>query len=178
MAGKHVSRAAGLAVIAALLAGCGGGPRPAPRPAAPFVLPSTAMALSPAIYMQLASTSSLFAVRASELAAQRASSSRVRSAAAAIVRDQGGVAAQLSFAGRRLELLPGAALTQDQAAEIERLQVSGDFDSDYRRAVGGALARALEAHQAFARSGSSPTLRPVAEMAAPVTQRNLDSLKR
>ena len=167
-----------LAVAAALLAGCGGGPAPSPRPSAPFVLPSAAAALSPAIYMQLASSSSLFAVRASELAAQRAASSRTRSAAEAIVRDQAGVAAQLSFAGRRLELLPSATLTDAQTAELERLRQSGDFDSDYRRSVGDALSRALEAHHAFARAGSSPTLRPVAEMAAPVTRRNLDSLRR
>ena len=168
----------GLVLSAALLAGCGGRPAPSPRASAPFVLPSTAMALSPAIYMQLASTSSLFAIRASELAASRSTSSRTRSAAEAIVRDQGGVAAQLSFAGRRLELLPSAALTDAQAAELERMRLSSDFDSDYRRSVAGALARALEAHQAFARSGSSPTLRPVAEMAAPVTRRNLEALRR
>ena len=95
-----------------------------------------------------------------------------------LARDQGGVAAQLSFAGRRLELLPSAALTDAQAAELERMRLSSDFDSDYRRSVSGALARALEAHQAFARSGSSPTLRPVAEMAAPVTRRNLEALRR
>ncbi len=168
----------GLVLTAPLLAGCGGGPSPAPRPARPFVLPSTAAALSPAIYMQFASTNNLFAVRASELASTRSNNSRTRSAAEAIVRDQRGVAAQLSFAGRRLELLPSAALTHAQAAELERLRMSSDFDSDYRRTVGGALARALEAHQAFARSGSSPSLRPVAEMAAPVTKRNLDSLRR
>ena len=179
MATNRTARPIGLALAAALLAGCGGGPAPAPRPARPFVLPSTAVAaLSPAIYMQIASTSSLFAVRASELAVTRAGNERIRSAAQAIVRDQNGVAAQLSFAGRRLELLPGAALTGAQAAELERLRLSSDFDSDYRRAVGGELARALVAHQAFARSGASPTLRPVAEMAAPVTRQNLDSLRR
>ncbi|HET9397425.1 MAG TPA: DUF4142 domain-containing protein [Sphingomicrobium sp.] len=179
MTSKRTVRLIGLTLAAALLAACGGGPAPAPRPARPFVLPSTAVtALSPAIYMQIASTSSLFAVRASELAAIRAGDGRIRSAAQAIVRDQNGVAAQLSFAGRRLELLPGASLTDAQAAELERLRLSSDFDSDYRRAVGGELARALEAHQAFARSGASPTLRPVAEMAAPVTRRNLDSLRR
>lgn len=167
-----------LALPAVLVAGCGRGPDPAPRRAAPFVLPSTAAALSPAIYMQLASTSSLFAVRASELAAERARSSGIRSAAQSIVQDQRGVAAQLSFAGRRLELLPSATLTAAQAAELEALRASADFDSDYRRAVGGALARALEAHEAFARAGSSPTLRPVAQMAAPVTKRNLDSVRR
>lgn len=168
----------GLALPALILAGCGGGPAPAPRPAASFVLPSTAAALSPAIYVQLASASSLFAVRASQLASERARSSRVRAAAQSILQDQGGVAAQLSFAGRRLELLPSATLTPAQAAELDALRASPDFDSDYRRAVGDALARALEAHEAFARAGSSPTLRPVAQMAAPVTRRNLNSVRR
>ncbi|MEO6580541.1 MAG: hypothetical protein ABIN83_05270, partial [Sphingomicrobium sp.] len=58
------------------------------------------------------------------------------------------------------------------------LAQSSDFDRDYRRLVGGALARALEAHEVFARGGSSATLRPVAQMAAPVTRRNLDAVRR
>lgn len=169
---------AGLVLALAALAGCGGR-RDAPPPrAAPFILPSSAAALSPAIYMQLASTASLFAIRASELAAQRSTNGRTRAAAQAIISDQGGVAAQLSFAGRRLELLPSAALTAAQAAELDRMRQSSDFDSDYRRAVSAELTRALEAHQAFARAGSSPTLRPVAEMAAPATRRNLEALRR
>ena len=179
MTAMRASFRIGLLLPAALLAGCLGRSSPAPRAAAaPFVFPSAAMALSPAIYMQLVSTASLFAVRASQLAAERSQDSRTRSAAEAIVRDQGGVAAQLSFAGRRLELLPSAALTAEQAAELERMRMSSDFDSDYRRSVAAELARALDAHQAFARSGSSPTLRPVAEMAAPATRRNLDALRR
>ncbi len=164
------------AMTVAALAGCSSAPRPAPS--ATFVLPSTAAALTPAIYMQLASTSSLFSIRASELALQRASSSRVRDAARAIIADQGGVGSQLSFAGRRVDLLPSAALTDGQAADLERLRTSSDFDSDYRRSVGNVLARSLEAHQAFARAGTSPTLRPVAEMAAPVTKKNLDAVRR
>jgi putative membrane protein len=128
--------------------------------------------------MQLASTSSLFAIRASELALQRASSGRVRDAARTIISDQGGVGSQLSYAGRRVDLLPGAALTDVQAADLERLRTSGDFDRDYRAVVGQVLAQALDAHQTFARAGSSPTLRPVAEMAAPVTRKNLDAVRR
>jgi len=161
------------------LSGCGGSTRPAPRSAS-FVLPSSpaVVALAPALYMQLASSSSLFAIRASELAAERAASGSTRLAAQAIIRDQGGVASQLSFAGRRLELLPTAALSAEQSAELDRLRESADFDSDYRRAVGGALSRAYDAHRVFAQSGSSPTLIPVARMAAPVTKRNLDSLGR
>ncbi|WP_118858293.1 DUF4142 domain-containing protein [Sphingomonas mesophila] len=175
---RRAIRWAALGATVLMMAGCSSGPAPAPRSSAPFVLPSAAAALTPAVYMQLASSASLFAVRASELAAERARSGAVRSAAQSIVRDQTGVAAQLSFAGRRLELLPSAVLGSAEAAELDRLRASGDFDSDYRRAVAAALARALDAHQTFARSGPSPTLRPVAQMAAPVTRRNLDSLRR
>ena len=167
------------AVAALSLTGCGGTTRPAPRSAS-FALPSVAAsaALAPALYMQLASSSSLFAIRASEIAAERSANINTRSAAQTIIRDQGGVASQLSFAGRRIELLPTAALSAEQSAELDRLRESPDFDSDYRRAVGGVLARAYEAHRAFAQSGSSPTLIPVARMAAPVTKKNLDSLNR
>lgn len=178
MIDRRTAQRASLLLSALLIAGCGGRPAPPQRSAAPFILPSTAAALTPAAYMQLASTSSLFAIRASELAAERARSGDVRRAAQSIVQDQGGVAAQLSFAGRRLELLPSASLTAEQSDELDRLRQSPDFDSAYRRSVTAALGRALEAHRTFARAGSSPTLRPVAEMAAPVTRRNLDQLGR
>ena len=163
-----------------VLAGCVGGGSSRQRPATPasFALPSgTVAALSPAIYMRLASGISLFAIRASEIAAERSTDVNTRSAAQAIISDQGGVAAQLSYAGRRVDLLPSAVLSDAHSAELERLRASANFDADYRRAVGQALTQALEAHRAFARGGSSPTLRPVAEMAAPLTRRNLDRLR-
>lgn len=173
---RWLGRAFTVAAVLAL-AGCASKPAPAP-PATTFVLPSTAAALTPAVYMALASTSSLFAIRASELALERSTNDATRSAAQAIIADQGGVGSQLSYAGRRLDLLPSAALTDAQTAELERLRQSGNFDADYRKSVGDALARALEAHRAFASAGSSPTLRPVAEMAAPATKKDLDALKR
>ena len=172
---------AGVAAAALSLSGCFGGTTSSAQPrSASFALPGVAAsaALAPALYMQLASSSSLFAIRASELAAERAASGSIRVAAQSIIRDQTGVASQLSMAGRRVELLPSAALSPEQSAELDRLRESADFDSDYRRAVGGALSRAYEAHAAFARAGSSPTLIPVARMAAPVTKKNLDALGR
>lgn len=173
---KNLGLKAVIAITVVGLAGCSSAPKPAPT--ATFVLPSTVAALTPAIYMQLASTSSLFTIRASEIALQRASSSRVRDAARTIIADQGGVGSQLSFAGRRVDLLPSAALTDAQSADLERLRTASDFDSEYRRMVGDVLARSLQAHQMFARAGTSPTLRPVAQMAAPVTKKNLDAVRR
>ena len=146
-----------------------------PRPLT--ILPSAIAALTPALYMQLASNTALFAVRASELALARASDGGLRADARAIAQDQGGVGAQLSYAGRRIDLLPRADLPEPMEADLARLAQSGDFDRDYRQLVGQALARALEAHETFARGGSSATLRPVAQMAAPVTRRNLASVR-
>ena len=160
-----------------LLSACAG--ESAAPPARPVtILPSAAMALAPAIYLQLASAASLFAIRASELAQSQARSGGLRSAASAVARDQEGVASQLSFAGRRLDMLPSAVLPPAMAADLQRLHASPDFDSDYRRLVGAALARSLEAHEVFARAGASPTLRPVAVMAAPVTRRDLAAIRR
>lgn len=127
--------------------------------------------------MQVASNSALFALRASELAATRANDDALRSQARAIAQDQGGVGAQLSYAGRRVDLLPRATLPDAMEVDLARLSQSPDFDRDYRLVVGQALARALDAHETFARGGSSATLRPVAQMAAPVTRRNLEALR-
>lgn len=159
------------------LAGCARQPAP-PPPGPVAVLPSAVAALTPALYMQVASNTALFAMRASELAATRANDGGLRAAARSIAQDQSGVGAQLSFAGRRLDLLPRAVLPEPMEADLARLAQSADFDRDYRALIGPALARALEAHEVFARAGSSPTLRPVAQMAAPVTRRNLDSVRR
>ena len=164
---------AGLVLAAAA---CAQKTTPPPRPVT--VLPSAIAALSPAIYMQVASNSALFALRASELAATRASDSGLRAQARTIAQDQGGVGAQLSFAGRRVDLLPRADLPAAMEADLARLGQSNDFDRDYRQLVSRALSQALDAHETFSRGGASPTLRPVAQMAAPVTRRNLDALRR
>ena len=162
--------------MTALVAGCSSQPKPGPPPST-FVLPSAAAALTPAIYMQLASNVSLFAIRASELAQERGSG-RTRDVARQVIANQGGVAAQLSYAGRRVDLLPDATLPQPMADDLERLRSSGDFDRDYRRLVGDALSKGLQAHEAFARGGASPTLKPVAQMAAPQTRKDLDAVRR
>ena len=160
--------AAGLTLA---IAACSSNPRPAPRPLT--ILPSAAAALSPAIYMQIASNVALFAVRASELAEQRSSNEGLRSDAREVLADQRGIGSQLSYAGRRIDLLPRADLPGPMEADLAALAQSPDFDREYRRLVGQALYQALEAHQIFARRGTSATLRPVAAMAVPLTQRNL-----
>ncbi len=169
---------ASLALAALLLAGCAS--RQAPPPAAPATVRTLPVitALAPAIYMQVAASSTLFAIRASELASERANDPRLRDAARTIARDQRGIGAQLNFAGRRLNLLPSAAMTAEQAAELEQLRNSSQFDQLYRQYMEPVLADAYRAHSAFAARGSSPTLRPVAKMAAPATRRNLEVIRR
>jgi len=160
-----------------ILGGCASREAPPPRaPAAAIITPSVA-ALAPAIYMQLAASSSLFAVRASELAAERASDPVLRETARTIAQDQRGIGSQLNFAGRRIDLLPSAALSPAQASDLERLGSAGNVDGLYRQLMEPVLKQALEAHSAFAARGTSPTLRPVARMAAPATRRNLQQLK-
>ena len=166
-----------LGVIALLLAGCAS--RQAPPPAAPAAirtLPAIS-ALAPAIYMQVAASSALFAVRASELAAERSTDPRLRDVARTIARDQRGIGSQLNFAGRRLDLLPSASMTPEQAADLDRLRNSSQVDRLYRQLMDPALTQAYQTHAAFAARGSSPTLRPVAKMAAPATRRNLQQLR-
>ena len=157
------------------IAACSSNPRPAPR--AVTILPSAAASLSPAIYMELVSNAALFAVRASELAEQRSRNEGILADARAVAADQRGIGSQLSLAGRRVDLLPRADLPAVMDADLAALAQSGDFDREYRRLVGQTLYRALEAHQIFARGGSSATLRPVAAMAAPVTKRNLARIR-
>lgn len=168
---------ASLGLIAMLLAGCAS--RQAPPPVAPAVvgtLPAV-VALAPAIYMQIAASSALFAVRASELAAERSTDPRLRNVARSIAQDQRGIGSQLNFAGRRLDLLPSASMTPEQAADLDRLRSSPQVDGLYRQLMDPALTQAYQAHAAFAARGSSPTLRPVAKMAAPATRRNLQQLR-
>jgi putative membrane protein len=128
--------------------------------------------------MQIAASSALFAVRASELAAERSTDPRLRDVARTIAQDQRGIGSQLNFAGRRLDLLPSASMTPEQAADLDRLRTAGQVDNLYRQMMAPVLASALQAHSAFAARGASPTLRPVARMAAPATRRNLELLRR
>ena len=167
-----------IAILSLLLAGCASRQAVAPAAAgSPVVVVPAVAALAPAAYMQLAASSSLFAVRASELAAERSTNPRMRDVARTIAQDQRGIGAQLNFAGRRLDLLPSAAMTPQQAADLDRLRSAPQVDRLYRQLMDPALTQAYQAHAAFAARGSSPTLRPVAKMAAPATRRNLQQLR-
>ena len=62
-----VLKLTGATAVALALASCASKPTPVAAPT-PFTLPSATTALAPAMYMQLASSLSLFSIRASEIA--------------------------------------------------------------------------------------------------------------
>ena len=128
--------------------------------------------------MAFAASSALLAVRASGMAEARASSSKLKNFASKVVMDQTGIGAQLSFAGRRLNLLPSLRPLPQHQAMLDQLATSSDFDDTYRRQLAQVLAKAEAVHSAFEARGSSPTLRSVAAMAAPVCRRNLEQLRK
>jgi putative membrane protein len=141
---------------------------------APETLPG---AVSAATYVAQAASIDLFVVRSSELAQSRSANPRVRSLAAVLAEGHKGLASQLSFAGRRLNLLPAATMLPHEQAMFEELTASTDFDRTYvrlQRAIHGA---ALSLHSEYGRRGTSPTLRPVAANAAAVERQHLDSLR-
>ena len=168
-------------LIASALAVAGCATRPSGPPAggqgATSYPPALPGAVSPATYVAQAASIDLFVVRASELARSRAQSPRLRRIADQLVVEHKGLAAQLSFAGRRLNLLPAATMLPQHQAMFDELAASGAFDQTYlrqQRAIHGA---ALSLHADYARRGSSPTLRPIATNAAAVERQHLALLR-
>lgn len=179
MAANRLVRAAGWTAIltAALLAGCAPKKPPPPPPPVPVEpAPPPAVALDPESYMAFTASSALFAVQASRMAEARGTTNKLTKFATQVVIDQTGIGAQLSFAGRYVDLLPSSRLLPQHQAMLERLATASDFDGTYKAQLARVLREALSAHRAFEASGDSPTLRPVARFAAPVCEKNLEGL--
>ena len=154
--------------------------REAPRPPAAKTRsppPVVIRPLFPADYVGAAGSIDLLAIRSAELAVDRASDPRLKAFAQAEIADHGGTSAQLSLAGRRLNLVPPAAMRPAHQAMFGALSASGEFDSLYRRQQVDEHQAALKIHSDFAARGESPTLRPVARNAAAVVRRHLDQLR-
>lgn len=157
------------------LAGCATRqPAPAPSTARP-ARPSQA-APSAATFIATNGSIDLFVIRSSELALQRSSSPRVRDFASRMIAAHKGTSAQLSLAGRRLNLLPSASLRPAEQAMLDALQTSSSFDSDYVRDQRIVHQQAIALDSAFAANGQSPTLKPVASAALPIEQKHLKLL--
>jgi predicted outer membrane protein len=169
--------------VAALsvVAGCASQqPSPPTQSAARRVPPPRAVAgpaLTSAQYVASASSIELFIIGSSELALQRSNSPRTREFAQMMITAHKGTSAQLSFEGRRLNLLPSATLSPRHQAMLNELQTSRDFDVLYRRDQLTVHKEAEALHAAYAARGSSPTLRPVAAVILPIIQRHLRMLQ-
>ena len=159
-----------------LVAGCATGPQqrppqPAPRPLPPpRPLPGV---VSPETYVAQAASIDLFVIRSSELALVRSARAAVRNVASRLIETHQGTSAQLSFAGRRLNLLPPARMLPREQAMYDQLESAADFDRTYVRLQRAAHGAALSLHSNYARLGTSPTLRPVAANAETVERGHL-----
>jgi len=153
--------------------------RPDVRPA-PVVTPAVVAApvmLGAAAYVATASSIDLFEMQSAELALQRARDPANRAFAERVLNAHRGTSAQLSFAGRRLNLLPSSSLNAEHQAMLAALSAASDFDSLYRAQQRLVIEQGVRLHSGFARSGDSPTLRPIAENAENVMRANLQALR-
>ena len=146
-----------------------------PRPVDPVTVPRPPIATQN--YFRTAASVDLFVVRASQRALERGREARVRETARLLLADHNGTAAQLSFAGRRLNLLPSAAMLPVHQAMFEDLVASSNFDAAWRRQMLQMHELAVKLHGDYAARGASPTLRPVAASAERIERRHLDQLR-
>lgn len=170
---------ASLCILAA--AGCATGETPTARERARESAaqpPVVIRPLFPADYMATASSIDLFEIRSAELALSRAANPGHRDFARMMIAAHSGTSAQLSLAGRRLNLLPSARLLPEHQAMLDELAASSDFDATYHRQQIAVHQAALQLHGDFAARGESPTLRAVAKAAVPIARRHLDIMRR
>lgn len=174
-------RSLGLAAMAATglaLASCGGGGGRAPQAASvtPAVVASPVM-ISAASYVAAASSIDLYEMKSAQLALERAQDPANRAFAERALSAHQGTSAQLSYAGRRLNLLPSASLNPEHQALLDALESAGDFDRVYRDQQQRVVEQGVKLHAGFARTTDSPTLRPIAENAENVMRANLQALR-
>jgi putative membrane protein len=134
--------------------------------------------VSAAYYVAMASSIDLYQVKSAQLALERAHDPANRAFAERALSAHQGTSAQLSMAGRRLNLLPSAALDPEHQAMLDALNATSDFDNTYRAQQNIVLQEGVKLHSSYAKSGSSPTLRPVAANAESVMKANLQALGR
>jgi putative membrane protein len=162
----------GAALAALAVAGCAGR-QPAPPPRPPVVERPAERPLPTAAYLQRAASIDLYMIRAGELALQRSESDSNRDYARRMIEAHRGLAAQLSMAGRRLNLLPPNTLRPEQQGWVDQLAATtsaAQFDATYRRQQMAAHEASYRIHAAYAYGGDSPTLRMTARSAAGIEQ--------
>jgi len=146
-------------------------PRPAP-PQPPVERPAERPLPTTAYLLKVASID-LYEIRSGEMALQRSGSAGNRAYAQRMIDEHRGLAAQLSMAGRRLNLLPPNTLQPEHQQWLDTLAATtsaAHFDATYRRQQMVAHEQSYRAHAAYAFGGDSPTLRLVARSAAGIEQ--------
>ena len=166
--------------VVALLTAASCSTQPPRRPASlappPILTPAPKAVMSARAYITSAASFDLFAIRAAELAATRARDPHVQAQASAELADHRGLSAQQSFAGRRLNLLPSAAMGNSDSRRLAFLAAAVDFDAAYQREMIARHLHHLSISRDVAARSPSPTLRPVARHAAVVLARHLAQL--
>ena len=171
---RRIRAAVAIGAVAAtlMLAGCARRQPAPPPPSVPAIPPVDRPAERPlptAAYLAKAASIDLYQIRSGELALQRSGSAGNRAFAQRMIEEHRGLAAQLSLAGRRLDLLPPATLLPEQQGWLDALSATASpaqFDAAYRRQQLVAHDASYRAHYAYAFGGESPTLRMVARSAA------------
>jgi len=144
----------------------------------PPLPPQPPRAGAPAAFVATAASIDLYVVRASEMALARSSAPRIRTLAEQLREGHRGLAAQLSIAGRRLDVLPTARLLPREEQRLAWLDGHARFDDAFFRQMMLTHEQSLDLHAAFAARGSSPTLRPVAANGERVERAHLALLGR
>ena len=167
-----------LALSLALVGGCGGRTGTSVQSASVVQAAAVApVALSAAAYVATASSIDLFQVKSAQLALERSQDPANRALAEHLLSAHMGTSQQLNYAGRRLNLLPSAALDPQHQAMLDALAAASDFDNTYRAQENIVLQEGVKLHSTYAKSGGSPTLRPVAANAESVMRANLKALR-
>jgi hypothetical protein len=175
------SFASGALILSLFAGGCSSGERPSARPAAAAQRPAQAApastAMSSARYFAEATAIDLFELRSADIALKRGNG-RALSFAVESRRQHQAISAQMAFAGRYLDMLPPRELPAEYRQMLGALLSAGDFNAVYLEQQRRVAGRALKLHADYARSGASPTLRPVAKFAAAAVASELRLLDR
>ena len=177
---RRIALASAALAPATLLGGClggGGGSRVVATPAAVTSV-AVAPALASAAYVAMAASIDLYEIQSAQLALERSQDPANRAFAQRALAAHEGTSAQLSMAGRRLNLLPSPNLEPEHQAMLDALRTTPDFDNTYRAQQSILHREGVALHSSYATRGDSPTLRPVAKNAEAVMRRNQEVLRR
>ncbi len=172
-------RAAAAIGLTLLAVGCARQRPPGPTPPVSPVIrsPAAGQAMTAAGYVATSASFDRLVISAAEMALVRAREPRLRAHARAELADHRGLSAQLSLAGRRVNLLPSSRMRDSDVKRLLVLEAAVGFDAAYKKQMIDTHDLHLTISRDVAQRGASPTLRPVARNAAEVVARHLAQLR-